>query len=186
MTREEINQFVADTIPEEAKIVNYEEVQTNNGISYRYTFRSTTRDLEFDVFSSVPGGSLTGYETSEYYDLGRDAYYKEKMRSMIEACPNSEMYNYPSDSYVQTYISLNFYMEDEEDAKAIAKIAAYGNQIVTEQWNYQPGEDLTKREVVGLYFGLYDDVGFKSRLGSYYLNGLDSEEEIYAKLKAML
>ena len=56
---------------------------------------------------------------------------------------------------------------------------------MTEEWEYQPGADLTKDDVLGIAFNCYPELSDK-KVGSYYLNGMDDEEEIYKKLEAML
>ena len=49
--------YVAAYVPEAATLVDDHVSQTRNGMEYRYTFKSNSRDLEFDVFSTVGDGS---------------------------------------------------------------------------------------------------------------------------------
>ena len=105
----------------------------------------------------------------------------EKMRPILASCENSRMYSTPDKNDVST----KFYLDNASDARAIAVVLAECNSIVTEQWQYQPGADLTDRDVVGITFYFYPKKSDKN-IGSYTLNGLDDEKEIYKKLEAML
>ena len=91
-TQGEVEEYVANTVPEKAKLVGYEEQQSKSGTVYCYIFKSESRDLEFRVFSSRGGGAIGGYTLTQYYDVGRDNYYLEKMRPLLTSCENSEMY----------------------------------------------------------------------------------------------
>ncbi len=180
-TQEEIEDYVAANIPEAATVIDHKVKKTSTGTEYRYTFKSDSRDLEFDAFSVIGTGGLGGYKITEYYSLGRDEYYLEKMRPILASCENSRMYSSPDKNDVST----KFYLDNASDARAIAAVLAECNPIVTEQWQYQPGADLTDRDVVGITFNFYPKKSDKS-IGSYTLNGLDDEKEIYKKLEAML
>ena len=181
-TQGEAEEFVANTVPEKAKLVGYEEQQSKSGTVYCYIFKSESRDLEFRVFSSRGGGAIGGYYLTQYYDVGRDNYYLEKMRPYLTSCENSEMY-VKSDA---DRVSQKMYLEDEADARAIAGVLAECNTIVTEQWHYQPGADLTSRDVVGISFYFYPSTDAKGIIGKYELNGKDDEDKIYNELVQML
>ena len=177
-SQEEIEEFVVANIPEASTFVDDYVRQTKNGMEYHYTFKSDSRDLEFDVVSSKGTG---GYQISEYFSLGRQNYYLEKMRPFLASCENSRMYKTPD----KPDVSTKLYMDNSSDAKRIAVVLAKCNEIVTEEWEYQPGADLTKDDVLGIAFNCYPELSDK-KVGSYYLNGMDDEEEIYKKLEAML
>lgn len=180
-SQQEIVDYVAANVPESATLVDHKVQRSSTGTEYRYIFKSDSRDLEFDVFSSIGTGGLGGYQISDYYSLGRDKYYLEKMRPILGACPNSRMYSTPD----KREVSTKFYLDNTSDAKVIAEALAKCNEVVTEQWEYQPGADLTDRDVVGIAFNFYPKKSDK-KTGSYYLNGLDDEEEIYKQIEAML
>jgi len=178
-SQREVEEFVADNVPEAATLVDDHVKQTKNGIEYRYTFKSDSRDLEFDVYSSKGTGRV--YQLSEEYSLGREKYYLEKMRPLLGACENSRMFETPD----KREVSVRLEMDNSSDARAIAGVLAECNAIVTEEWQYQPGADLTDPDVLGLAFKLFTRNSYKS-FGKYYLNGLDDEEEVFKKLEAML
>ena len=180
-SKQEVVDYVAQNVPEAATLIDSKVKTTSTGTEYRYIFKSDSRDLEFDAFSSIGTGGLGGYKISVYYNLGRDDYYLEKMRPILASCENSRMYSTPD----KPNVSTKFYMEDASDARAIAGTLAKCNPIITEQWQYQPGADLTDRDVVGIGFNFYPRKSDRS-LGTYYLNGVDDEEEIYKILEAML
>ena len=124
-TQGEVEEYVANTVPEKAKLVGYEEQQSKSGTVYCYIFKSESRDLEFRVFSSRGGGAIGGYTLTQYYDVGRDNYYLEKMRPLLTSCENSEMYVKP-DAYM---VSQKMYLEDEADARAMMK-ASYSRRML--------------------------------------------------------
>ena len=181
-TRKEVEEYVAKNVPEEAELIDSYEQKTNNGTEYVYVFQSKSRDLQFFAFSTVQGSSLTGYSLSEYYTVGREDYYLEKMRPILSGCMNSEMCLDPDAKKV----SRKLYLEDETDAKYLAPFLAKCNDIVKEEYGYQPGADLSKREVLGIYFDLYPSAGSKDKLGYFYLNGEDDEEAVYRELLTFL
>lgn len=140
------------------------------------------RDLTFYAFSTIGGSSLTGYHLSQYYDIGRQDYYLEKMRPILSGCMNSEMSLKPDAEIV----SRKLYLQDEHDAKYLATILAQCNDIVKEEFEYQPGADLSKKDVLGIYFTVYPSAGSNEKLGFYYLNGIDNEDAVYGKLMKLI
>ncbi|MCR5108533.1 MAG: hypothetical protein K6B28_10275 [Lachnospiraceae bacterium] len=181
-TQKEVEEYVAANVPEESELIDHYEQQTNNGTEYVYVFRSKSRDLEFYAFSTIGGSSLTGYHISEYYKNGLENYYLKKMRPILIECTNSEMSVKPDAETV----SRNLYLKDETDAKYLAPFLAKCNDIVKEEFEYQPGADLSQKDVLGLYFFIYPSAGSKEKLGFYYLNGKDDEDAVYQKLIKLL
>lgn len=178
-SQEEIEEYVAVNVPEASTLVDSYVRQTKKGMEYHYMFKSDIRDLEFDVVSAMGTGGQ--YEITEYFSLGRQNYYLEKMRTILASCENSRMHKTPD----KTDISTKLYLDNSSDAKRIAPVLAKCNEIVTEEWEYQPGADLTENDVLGIAFNCYPELSDK-KIGSYYLNGTDGEEEIYKKLEEML
>ncbi|MCR5367569.1 MAG: hypothetical protein K6E82_03510, partial [Eubacterium sp.] len=70
-TQKEVEEYVAENVPEESECIDHYGRETRNGIEYVYVFKSKSRDLTFYAFSTIGGSSLTGYHLSEYYDVGR-------------------------------------------------------------------------------------------------------------------
>lgn len=182
-TQKEVEEYVANNVPEDCELIDHYEQQTkNNEIEYVYVFKSKSRDLQFYAFSSIGGSSLTGYHLSAYYDVGRENYYLEKMRPILSECMNSEMSLKPDSEIVRKKI----YLHDETDAKYLAKFLAECNDIVKEEFNYQPGADLTQKDVLGICFTVYPSAGSNEKLGYYYLNGKDDEDAVYQELIKLL
>ena len=50
---------------------------------------------------------------------------------------------------------------------------------------WETGANLADKDVLGIVFVFYPKLSDK-RIGTYYLNGLDDEEEIYKQLESML
>ena len=182
-TIKEVEEYVAANVSEDSELIDHYEQQTkNNGIEYVYVFKSKSRDLTFYAFSTIPGSSLTGYSLSQYYDLGRKDYYLEKMRPVLSGCKNSEMSLKPDSEIVFTKL----YLQDEADAKYLATVLSQCNDIVKEEFIYQPGADLTQKDVLGIYFTVYSSTDKKEKLGYYYLNGKDDEDAVYQELMKLL
>ena len=181
-TQKEVEEYVAENVPEESECIDHYEQETRNGIEYAYVFRSKSRDLEFYAFSTIGGSSLTGYHLSEYYNLGREDYYLEKMRPILSGCMNSEMCLKPDAEKV----SQKIYLQDEYSAKNLAAPLAECNDIVKEEFEYQPGADLSRRDVLGIYFTVYPRAGSNEKLGFYYLNGKDDEDAVYRELMKLI
>lgn len=181
-TQKEVEEYVAENVPEESECIDHYQQKTRNGMEYVYIFRSKSRDLTFYAFSTIGGSSLTGYHLSQYYDIGRQDYYLEKMRPILSGCMNSEMSLKPDAEIV----SRKLYLQDEDDAKYLATILAQCNDIVKEEFEYQPGADLSKKDVLGIYFTVYPSAGSSEKLGFYYLNGIDNEDAVYGKLMKLI
>ncbi len=177
-TQKEVEEYVAQNVPEESECIDHYEQKTRNGIEYVYVFRSKSRNLIFNAYSTIGGSSLTGYHLSVYYDIGRQDYYLEKMRPILSGCMNSEMSLQPDAGIV----SRKLYLQDEHDAKYLATILAQCNDIVKEEFGYQPGADLSQKDVLGINFTVYPSAGSNEKLGSYYLNGKDDEDAVYREL----
>ncbi len=181
-TQKEVEEYVAQNVSEESELIDHYEQETTNGTEYVYIFKSKSRDLTFYAFSTIGGSSLTGYHLSEYYDIGLEDYYLEKMRPILSGCANSEMILNPESARV----SKKLYMQDETDAKYLATFLAQCNDIVKEEFKYLPGADLSQKEVLGIYFTVYSHMGAKEKLGVYYLNGIDDEDAVYRELMKLL
>ena len=181
-TQKEVEEYVAENVPEESECIDHYEQNTSNGIEYVYVFRSKSRDLTFYAYSTIGGSSLTGYHLSEYYDIGRKHYYLKKMRPILSGCMNSEMSLRPD---VET-ISPKIYLKDEYDSKYLATFLAQCNDIVKEEFGYQPGADLSQKDVLGIYFTVYPSAGSNEKLGFYYLNGKDDEDAVYRELMKLI
>ena len=181
-TQKEVEEYVAENVPEESECIDHYERQTRNGTEYVYVFRSKSRDLTFYAFSTIGGSSLTGYSLSEYFDIGREDYYLEKMRPILSGCMNSEMSLTPDAEIV----SKKLYLQDEYGAKYLAKFLAQCNDIVKEEFEYQPGADLSQKDVLGIYFTVYPFAGSNEKLGFYCLNGKDDEDAAYRELMRLI
>ena len=181
-SRSEVEEYVKNSVPEKVSLVGYEEQSSKSGTVYCYIFKSDSRDLEFRAFSSRGGGAIGGYTIDQYYDVGRDEYYLEKMRPYLTSCGYSEMTLKPND----TRVSRNMYLTDDAAARKIAGTLAKCNTIVAEQWNYQPGADLTKHDAVGISFYFYPYEGSKDVMGEYALNGMDDADTIYKTISLYL
>ncbi len=182
-TQKEVEEYVAQNVSEESELIDHYEQETNtNGTEYVYVFKSKSRDLTFYAFSTIGGSSLTGYHLSEYYDVGREDYYLEKMRPILSGCMNSEMI-LKTESEI---VSKKLYLQDETDAKYLATFLAQCNDIVKEEFKYQPGADLSQKDVLGIYFTVYPYMGANEKLGVYYLNGKDDEDAVYRELMKLL
>lgn len=181
-TQQEVEDYVKAHVPEPASVVRMEKVDTNQGKEYRYIFKSDLRDLEFDAFSAKEIGGLGNYGMSEFYSLAVADYYKEKMRDTLSACPNSGMHN----DRDAKKVSMDMYMKDEADAREIAKTIAECNVIISDQWNYTPGVEITDRNICGMGFRIHLFPKANSEEIRYTLNGKDDEETIYNELIAAL
>ncbi len=60
--------------------------------------------------------------------------------------------------------SLAGSVQDETDAEYLAAFLAQCNDIVKEEFKYQPGADLSQKEVLGIYFTVYSHMGAKEKL----------------------
>ncbi len=177
----EIKKYVEDNVPEEATLIHKSEDLSGANKEYVYTFESDSRNLQFNIYSVNGYSSLVGYQISNGYRSAIYDYYLDKIKPSLASCPNSEVYLNPGNQYTFN----TFYIDTESDARAVAKVLEDANDIVTEQWEYQPGEDLTDTNVLGLKFFIYSETS-NTQLGTYCLNGKDDEDVIYNKLKGML
>ena len=73
------------------------------------------------------------------------------MRPILSGCRNSEMSLKPDSEIV----FRKLYVQDETDTKYVATFLAQCNDIVKEEFNYQPGADLTQKDVLGINFIVY-------------------------------
>ena len=83
-------------------------------------------------------------------------------------------------------VFTKLYLQDEADAKYLATVLSQCNDIVKEEFIYQPGADLTQKDVLGIYFTVYSSTDKKEKLGYYYLNGKDDEDAVYQELMKLL
>ena len=182
-SQKQAEDYAAQNIPEDAECVDqYVESQAHGGDTYVYVFNSKERDLEFHVFSYLPGSSLTGYDLSDSYISALRDYYMEKMKPVLSECTNSGVYINPDDRWVSNYL----YVNDESDAKYVASYLAECNEKVFEELKYKPGADLTDKNVLGITFYIYPSVGADDRIGLYTLNGKDGADTISKELIKML
>ena len=84
-----------------------------------------------------------------------------------------------------------FYIDNDEDARAVASVLAKCNEIVADQFDYTPDADITDSMIMHFrvrvipsaerdrVFNHYDYVSY-----IYILNGLDGEEEVYNKIRS--
>ena len=182
-SQKEIKDYVAKNVPEDVELIDqYVDSNAHGSDTYVYVFKSKERDLQFYAYSSVPGGSMTGYEMSEYYNLALQDYYMERMKPVLSECTNSGVYINPDDRWVSNYL----YVNDESDAKYVASYLAECNEKVFEEFKYKPGADLTDKNVLGITFYIYPSVGADDRIGLYTLNGKDGADTISKELIKML
>ena len=168
-TQREVEEYVADNVPEACGIVS---VSKYHGVNSTYLFRSRYRDLEFyvDMASSKKHGRilLCHYASAVYY------YYYQDLIEECDKCP------------CERESPLCFHIKSEEDLKAVSRTLAKCNEIISDQWNYTPGEDLTDPNLLGVRFDFYffeEDGSQKPGIYHYMLNGTDDAETIYNQLK---
>ena len=77
------------------------------------------------------------------------------------------------------YFTEVMLIKNEADAKFLATVLSQCNDIVKEEFIYQPGADLTQKDVLGIFFTVYSSTDKKEKLGNYYLNGKDDEDAVY-------
>ena len=67
--------------------------------------------------------------------------------------------------------------------RKVSKTIAQLNTVVSDQWNYTPGLDLTDTDVLALRITANMTKNGFTQLFAYVLNGSDDDEVIYALLK---
>lgn len=168
-SQRKVEKYVADNVPETCDLV----LATKKfGVDDSYLFRSRHRDLEFyvDAASSQKHGMvlLCHYSAAVYY------YYYPAIKEECDRCP------------CEQESPLCFYIKSDGDLKAVSMTLSKCNEIISDQWNYTPGADLTDPNLLGVRFDFYffeDDGSQRPGKYHYMLNGTDDAEMIYNQLK---
>ena len=166
-TKKEVENYVANQTDEDCRIIN----SSGNPFYKTYMFRSRERDLEFDVDADTKNGQKN---FTMHYGAGVYAYYYPRLKEEFE---NSEC---------QTEDVFVFHINGPADLKAVSETLANCNDILSDQWNYTPGADLTDSDFLGIniFFDIPNGNGGRTRSAyKYVLNGFDDEEGIYNLLE---
>ena len=165
-SKNDVKNFVASEVPEPCTLVNE---RTYNVTDKSYMFRSELRDLEFDVDCNISDNN--GYHMISHYGAAIYLYYYEDLKEVYE-----------NDS-CQTGNPFEFEIQNENELREVSKTIAELNAVISDQWNYTPGLDLTDPDILAIR--VTADVmkdGSAKRI-SYILNGVDKEEDVYSRLK---
>ena len=179
----DVADYVAKTIPEPTHQVDVIVQKGAMGKNeYHYTFSSNQRDLTFDVYYK-PDDNFGKYRFENFYGMATRKYYEDALTKEIALYPNSDL------NQSGTFNTI-VYVSTQDDAKALAEMLSNCNRIVSDQWNYTPGADLTDKKIMGIHFYFYPVGGNKedtsSGLGSYTLNGSDDADTIYKEISKLL
>lgn len=167
-SKKEVENYVASQTDEDCRIVD------NSGDPFEktYTFRSRERDLEFDVYTGTKNGQK---DITVHYGAGVYAYYYPQLKEEFNnsECPTEDVFV--------------FHINGPEDLKAVSETLANCNDIISDQWKYTPGADLTDTDFLGIniFFDIPDGNSGRTRSAyKYVLNGSDEAEDIYSLLEA--
>ena len=166
-TKKDVEEYVANQTDEDCTIINI----SGSAFDKTYTFRSNERDLEFDVYADAKDGKKN---ITMHYGAGVYAYYYPLLKEEFKnsECPTEDIFV--------------FHINTPEDFKAASETLADCNAIISGQWNYTPGADLTDSNFLGInvFFDIPDGNGGRTRSAyKYVLNGFDDAEDIYNLLK---
>ena len=167
-SKKEVENYVASQTDEDCRIID----SSGNPFEKTYTFRSRERDLEFDVYTDTKNGQKN---ITMHYGAGVYAYYYPLLKEEFNnsECPTEDVFV--------------FHINGPEDLKAVSEMLANCSDIISDQWKYTPGADLTETDFLGIniFFNIPDGNGGRTRSAyKYVLNGSDEAEDIYSLLEA--
>ena len=132
-SRNDVKNFVASEVPEPCTLVNE---RTYNVTDKSYTFRSELRDLEFDVDCNISDNN--GYHMISHYGAAVYLYYYEDLKEVYEKCS------------CRNGNPFEFEIQNEEDLREVSKTIAELNTVISDQWNYTPGLELTDPDILAI------------------------------------
>lgn len=165
-SRNDVKDFVASEVPEPCTLVNE---RTYNVTDKSYTFRSELRDLEFDVDCNISDNN--GYHMISHYGAAVYLYYDEDLKEVYEKCS------------CRNGNPFEFEIQNEEDLREVSKTIAELNTVISDQWNYTPGLELTDPDILAIRVTVDVMKDGSVKRTSYTLNGYDKEDEVYSQLK---
>ena len=130
-SKKEVENYVASQTDEDCRIVD----GSGDPFEKTYTFRSRERDLEFDVYTGTKNGQK---DITVHYGAGVYAYYYPQLKEEFNnsECPTEDVFV--------------FHINGPEDLEAVSETLANCNDIISDQWKYTPGADLTDNEFLGI------------------------------------
>ena len=170
-TKKDAEKFVDRNVPEPAHFVKEKDGT--------FIFESDLRDLQFEVTTYEAQTGFGGTFLEEHYAEAVREYYEDQLDDVLSDCRCCDS-NTDGDGFV------TFYIDDDEDAQDAARAIAECNEIVADQFEYTPDEDLTDLTVMGIRFYIlpYSMLGSNldyPRLDDhrYILNGEDDADDLY-------
>lgn len=180
VARKEVEEYVAGQIAEPV-MVGVTETLSSNGVdepTFRYTLISEERPMSFQAWYEPDMNFPGQYNLGMAYAKGVKDYYTEDLQEVIKEYPKNAL---EDDSWD---LVTKVYMDNEEDARALSEMLAACNEIVSDQFNYTPGADLTDYRILNLNFVIVSSEG--ENIGNYVLDGIAEADDIYAILLDML
>lgn len=178
-----IESMAEERIAEDSRLVSQKEMKDG---TIHYVMESRERDLTYEIVASPVTTGFRGYSEDICYAEAVCDYYRDDILKAAKTCP---CYMVNPDAGLGD--DILFYIDNDEDARAVASVLAKCNEIVADQYDYTPDADLTDpmimhfrvRVIPGAerdrVFNHYDYVSY-----IYILNGLDGEEEVYNKIRS--
>ena len=177
-----IESMADEQVPEDSRLVSRKEMSDG---SIHFVLESRERDLTYEIISYPVTTNFRGYWEDICYAEGVCDYYMDDVMKVVKTCPC-----YTVNPHADLGDEILFYIDTDEDARAVASVLAKCNEIVSDQFNYTPDADLTSHKImrfeVRVIPGSERDRVFKPSeydLYVYTLNGLDGEEEVYEKIR---
>ena len=161
-----VKKYVKKNVPEPCTLISTGQHEQFGNTQYEYTFKSDLREMQFIIYYSYSNDA--GWHYVNGYSTGLTAYYREDVYAAFATSP----------SYKRDY---DFIVSSEEDLSSIAQALAKANEVVADQWNYDPDAVIGRYDSVDMGGILYRENEEKS-FWYYDLNGIDVEETIYSKL----
>lgn len=179
MARKEVEEYVAEQIAEPVTVGVTETLSSNDvdEPTFRYTLVSEERPMCFQAWYEPDMNFPGQYTLGMAYAKGVKEYYTEDLLEVIK--------EYPKNALDDVWgLVTKVYMDNEVDARALSEMLAACNEIVSDQFNYTPGADLTDYRILNLNFVIMSSEG--ENLGNYVLDGITEADDIYAILLNML
>ncbi len=178
-----IESIAEERIAEDSRLVSQKEMADG---TIHYVMESRERDLTYEIVAHPVTTGFRGYSEDVCYAEGVRDYYRDDVMKAVKTCP---CYTVNPEANLED--DILFYVDTDEDARAVAGVLAKCNEIVSDQFDYTPDVDLTDsmymRFRVRVIPGSERDRVFKySDYVSYVyiLNGLDGEDEVYNKIRS--
>ncbi|MBO6310287.1 MAG: hypothetical protein J6N70_15935 [Oribacterium sp.] len=106
-----------------------------------------------------------------HYGAAVYLYYDEDLKEVYEKCS------------CRNGNPFEFEIQNEEDLREVSKTIAELNTVISDQWNYTPGLELTDPDILAIRVTVDVMKDGSAKRTSYTLNGYDKEDEVYSQLK---